>query len=68
MILYTCKEQEPCRLQKGETMKDMTEQERQDTRKALLYELRLIFSNGEKAEYTREEILEKLDTIAMSNE
>lgn len=49
-------------------MKDMTEQERQDTRKALLYELRLIFSNGEKAEYTREEILEKLDTIAMSNE
>ena len=49
-------------------MKDMTEQERQDTRKALLYELRLIFSNGEKTEYTREEILEKLDTIAMSNE
>lgn len=47
---------------------DMTEQERQDTRKALLYELRLIFSNGEKSEYSREEILEKLDTIAMSNE
>ena len=47
---------------------EMTEQERQDTRKALLYELRLIFSNGEKTEYSREEILEKLDTIAMSNE
>lgn len=49
-------------------MKDMTEKERDDARKALLYELRLIFSNGEKNEYTREEILEKLDTIAMSNE
>lgn len=47
---------------------EMTEQERQDTRKALLYELRLIFSNGDKTEYSREEILEKLDTIAMSNE
>ena len=47
---------------------EMTEQERQETRKALLYELRLIFSNGDKTEYSREEILEKLDTIAMSNE
>jgi hypothetical protein len=49
-------------------MQDMTEKERQDTRKALLYELRLIFSNGDKSEFSREEILEKLDTIAMSNE
>ena len=49
-------------------MVDMTEKERQDTRKALLYELRLIFANGEKSDYSKEEILEKLDTIAMSND
>lgn len=49
-------------------MVEMTEKERQDTRKALLYELRLIFANGEKSDYSKEEILEKLDTIAMSND
>ncbi|MBQ7067247.1 MAG: hypothetical protein IJN92_10550 [Lachnospiraceae bacterium] len=48
--------------------KDMTEKERQDTRKALLYELRLIFANGEKENYTKTEILEKFDTIAMKND
>lgn len=47
-------------------MKDMTEKERQDARKALLYEIRLIFQNGDKTEYSREEILEKLDAIALS--
>lgn len=47
---------------------DMTEKERQDARKALLYDLRLVFANGEKAEYTKEEILEKIDAIAMSTE
>lgn len=46
---------------------EMTEKERQDTRKALLYELRLIFANGDKAEYTKEEILEKFDVVAMSD-
>lgn len=48
-------------------MDNMTEKERQDARKALLYELRLIFSNGEKEEYSKAEILEKIDIIAMSD-
>lgn len=46
----------------------MTEKDRQDTKMATLYELRLIFSNGEKREYTAEEIVELLDKIAMAKE
>lgn len=46
----------------------MTEKERQDTKMATLYELRLIFSSGEKKEYTTEEIVELLDKIAMAKE
>lgn len=33
---------------------------------ATLYELRLIFSEGEKQDYTRDEILEMLDKIAVA--
>ncbi|MCI9388394.1 MAG: hypothetical protein HFH54_01755 [Lachnospiraceae bacterium] len=47
---------------------DMTEKERQDTKMATLYELRLIFTNGEKTEYTKEEIVELLDKIAMAKD
>lgn len=46
----------------------MTEKERQDTKMATLYKLRLIFSNGEKKEYTTEEIVELLDKLAMAKE
>lgn len=46
----------------------MTEKERQDTKMATLYELRLIFTNGEKNNYTTEEIVELLDKIAMAKE
>lgn len=46
----------------------MTEAERQDVRMALLYELRLILTHGEKKEYTTEEIVELLDKIAMSKQ
>lgn len=46
----------------------MTDKERQDTKMATLYELRLIFANGEKNEYTKEEILEMLDKIAMAKD
>ena len=51
-----------------EVMDKMTDKERQDTKMAMLYELRLIFSNGEKKEYTTEEIVELLDKIAMAKE
>lgn len=46
----------------------MTEKERQDTKMATLYELRLIFTNGEKKEYTIDEIVELLDKHAMAKE
>lgn len=46
----------------------MTEKERQDTKMATLYELRLIFTSGEKKEYTKEEIVELLDKIALAKE
>jgi len=43
-----------------------TEKERKDTQLATLYELRLIFSGGEKDQYSREEIVELLDKIALA--
>lgn len=46
----------------------MTDKERKDTQKAMLYDLRLIFKNGEKREYTTEEIMELLDRIAMAKD
>ncbi len=46
----------------------MPEKERQDTRMATLYELRLIFTNGEKKNYSIEEIVELLDKLAMAKE
>ena len=45
-----------------------TEKERKDTQKALLYDLRLIFSSGEKDTYTRQEIVELLDKLALAKD
>ena len=45
-----------------------TEKERKDTQKALLYDLRLIFSTGEKNDYTKQEIVELLDKIALAKD
>lgn len=44
------------------------EKERKDTQKALLYDLRLIFSTGEKDTYTRQEIVELLDKLALAKD
>ncbi len=49
-------------------MDNMTEKERKDTKMATLYELRLLFTQGEKDEYTREEIVALLDKIATAKE
>lgn len=49
-------------------MEEMTEREMQSVKMSTLYELRLIFTNGEKTEYTKEEIVELLDTIALAKE
>ncbi|MBD5129580.1 MAG: hypothetical protein HDT43_06615 [Ruminococcaceae bacterium] len=46
----------------------MTEKERQDTKMATIYQLRLIFSNGEKKNYSIEEIVELLDKLALAKE
>ena len=43
-----------------------TEKERRDTQMATIYELRLIFSGGDKDQYSREEILELLDKVALA--
>ena len=45
-----------------------SENVRKDIQKALLYDLRLIFSTGEKDTYTREEIVELLDKIALAKD
>lgn len=47
---------------------DLTEKERKDTKMATLYELRLLFTQGEKDQYTRKEIVEMLDKIATTKE
>lgn len=47
---------------------DLTEKERKDTKMATLYELRLLFTQGEKDQYTRKEIVEMLDKIATAKE
>ena len=49
-------------------MEVMTEREMQSVKMSTLYELRLIFTSGEKEEYTKTEIVELLDKIAMAKE
>lgn len=49
-------------------MYDMTEKERKDAKMTTLYELRLIFANGEKTEYSKDEIVKLLDKIAVAKE
>lgn len=44
----------------------MTEQERKDTQIALLYELRLALTQGEKTEYTLQELTELIDKMALT--
>lgn len=46
----------------------MAEQELKMAQKAQLYDLRLIFSNGEKERYSTQEILELLDKIALGKD
>jgi hypothetical protein len=46
----------------------VSEKERRDAKLALLYELRLIFTNGDKKEYTTDEIVELLDKLALAKE
>ena len=42
----------------------MTEQERKDARKLMLYDLRLLIKSNEKGQYSKEELLNFIDIIA----
>jgi hypothetical protein len=55
-------------LQGGARMNEMTEKEMDTVKKATIYELRLLITQGEKTDYTREELVELLDKIAMAKE
>lgn len=43
-----------------------TDKETKIIEKATIYDLRLIFSTGEKEQYTRQEIVDLLDQIALA--
>lgn len=45
-----------------------TEKEIRIIEKATIYDLRLIFSNGEKENYSKQEIVELLDKIAIAKD
>jgi len=47
---------------------DMTEKEMQSVKMSTLYELRLLFTQGDKKEYTTDEIVELLDKIAVAKD
>lgn len=49
-------------------MQEMTEKEMKTVKMSTLYELRLLFTEGEKEEYTKKEIVELLDKIATAKE
>ena len=51
-----------------EVMQEMTEKEMQSVKMSTLYELRLIFTQGEKKEYRAVEIVELLDRIATAKD
>lgn len=51
-----------------EVLQEMTEKEMQSVKMSTLYELRLLFSQGEKKQYTTDEIVELLDKIAMAKD
>ncbi len=45
---------------------EMTEKERQDTKMATIYEIRLTISQSDKEMFSKEEMFELLDTIAVT--
>ena len=49
-------------------MEEMSEKEMKTVKMSTLYELRLLFAQGDKEQYTRAEIVELLDKIATAKE
>ena len=46
----------------------MTDKERKDVQQAMLFDLRLIIRGSEKEEYTKDELLDLIDTVATAKE
>ena len=51
-----------------EVVREMTEKEMQTVKMSTLYELRLILTQGDKKEYSTDEIVELLDKIATAKD
>ena len=49
-------------------MEEMSEKEMKTVKMSTIYELRLLFAQGDKEQYTKEEIVELLDKIATAKE
>lgn len=49
-------------------MEEMTEKERKDVQKAVVYDIRLAVDADSKEEYTKEEILKMLDAFVRARE
>ena len=49
-------------------MEEMSEKEMKTVKMSTLYELRLLFAQGDKEQYTREEIVELLDKVATAKD
>ena len=47
---------------------EMTDKERKDTKMSTIYEIRLMIDGKEQENYTKDEILELLDTIARAKD
>lgn len=46
----------------------MTDKERKDTQKAMIYDLRLIIKTSDKEQYTKEELFDLFDTIVAAKD
>lgn len=49
-------------------MEETNEREIKIVKKSTLYDIRLIFSSSDKTEYTKDEILQILDDVALAKE
>ena len=68
MYNNTCKEQNLQVRKEGRQMNEMTEKERKDVQKAVVYDIRLAVDADSKEEYTKEEILKMLDAFVRARE
>ena len=68
MYYNTCKEQNLQVRKEGRQMNEMTEKERKDVQKAVVYDIRLAVDADSKEKYTKEEILKLLAAFVRARE